>query len=454
MKKMIFMTLLLGVSATVFCQQAFRDTVTTRTRAGYQLILKKNGYGLMDISGEVIIDGFDMAEPVSDGFSKVTLDRKNFLLSTNGTFLKDASGNKYFPGVRSFSDGLAAYDSGYIVTTGAKVIATTATHTDFMQGWAAIHENKKWYIIDKSGSRRDSINFDYADAQFMNLGYGYFLTGDLKNPGGDKKIYNTRGEKVTPSESLKYLLENAQNCKPFKNGVAYFEFRNSQQNRAFNLVDTALNTLVPYGFDYYERYHKMGIAGNGNDAVWCTTMDGKKITIDERNAMLTGPPKIKAMAVPNLPLAYLGQGIYNVTLVEDRYVGNQSVVVDSTGRLLIKLGRVEGQDGFIWKVEEFVDGFAVIQTSSSKVPTEEEIAKRRAEWDKMTEDMERKRTEIINAYKLGDECPACHGTGTIDKTPVIEIVNDFGRVLGTTSSKIKTVGVCSRCQGKGRIKKK
>jgi hypothetical protein len=428
------------------------------------MIYKDFGYGLMDISGKIIIDGFDEAKGFSEGFVRVKINKEPFLLDMTGRFLTDASGNDHFPGIRSFSDGIAAYDSGYVLKTGERVLMTTAAHTDFRNGWAAIQgKDKWWYIIDKTGTYRDSIRTKYNYDQLMNLGHGYFLAGVLDGKS-KRTIYNTAGEIMPLTYEMESLLESAYDFEPFVNGIARFGGSDWRNNPEFHLVDTMLNQIF-YGFGYCTQCELRGIAGptaefyftpEGEKLVrkFYAKMDGGRLTTEEGDRMLEVHPKIKAVAIPNLPLSYLGQGFYKITLVEDHVVGNKGVVMDTTGRVLMQLGRQGSESAYIWDVENFVDGFALFRTANKQPLTAEEIAERMAERARRSEEAYQRDQATINTYLYGNPCDACKGTGRVDTTPTIQVINEFGRTVSTESSKVKTRGVCSKCSGHGRIKGK
>jgi hypothetical protein len=434
--------------------QSKKDKKSQSETPNYVPIYKDQGHGFMNTSGRIIKDGFDYSVwDYREGFFKVNIhlegvkDSRGFpvsryyMIDSTGNYLTAPNGKIIFPGIDCFSEGLAAWDSGYIDKTGRQVLDIIGKKTSFKNGFAAIEGGyRKWYIIDKKGTKRDSIISVYMISSIKNVGHNLFMINE-----DGIVFYDYQGNRrITKFE------QGLKDITPFKNGVAYLYYSDNK----FNIIDSTLRLILPQNCENTPNDILHGVARAGEQYY---TLKGEAITKEKKEEIFSIPDKVKALAGPEIEITYKGEGIYLVSKFSYGYF-KSGYLVNSQGKELpgIRMGRIEGQTGFIASIYGFKDGYAFFRTENSKALTIDDFNKAFPELNKPTISPEETRKaelakqEAIREFLEGKICENCRGTGKMETATELKTkATKYNSALVTHTYTTKP---CNKCGGRGRHK--
>jgi hypothetical protein len=482
MVKKQFLILLLYLTGLLFCNPANAQNADESPIEDLHILLGNSGRGIIDTTGNILIQGLVKVESYGDGFYLVEAvelgNEKNsvrYFLDTLGNFLSGPGNDVVYEvtyeifaneGVPGFSDGMAKVESAtstsseyiYVNTNGKEVIGHYHKGTPFINGLAAVLKEKKgWMVIDKTGKSIRTISTETEIKRVVNLGQGEFL---LFLPKDQLKRLTKKGEIVDfdmPISDLKLTSD--------KGAVVNF---GQYYNPALNFVRADFKPVLKENFKALEVLDDAILAANDNKgAAKYFDLKGDSLTLLQ--IAKTYSPAVYQFGTshPERLMAYWGSGVFKIarsgtdggyyfvnaygkdlgietgSLESLRFFENGRAVFKSK-EFLIANSTSEGQDMGIFR-SRCVKCRGQKFTYSSRSPIHNDFGS-------------------VTAYNYLDKsvCDECHGTGVpVATVEILRNMDSKERLKEDKAQKSKarqaerakriSVIACWRCNGDGKV---
>lgn len=173
----------------------------TRSPQGYITAYDEQGWGVIDPTGERVIDcDFTYISPYNEDLEAVFVSTKGTRLITDDGVVECII-NENIVQAKAYSEGLVPYQNdkgqwGYLdCFTGKTVLSGYDDVSSFSDGIAATYKNGKWTLIDENGATVCPTSFD--DIKLHSNGVYAFDNIMIASVDGNYGIYDAKGEQVT-----------------------------------------------------------------------------------------------------------------------------------------------------------------------------------------------------------------------------------------------------------------
>jgi hypothetical protein len=227
-------------------------------------------------------DGFEFTDAFFGSSAAVKTEEECFFIDKNGE--KYMVVDQSYTNLYSYSDGMAAFESsgkfGYIDIFGQKVLGDYAFASTFSHGFAAVCDEKGWYIIDIEGesmmnTRYKSVKLDekntigsgafcfvYKDGDWIILDTKSWKLGmakfeDARAPTGDN-IAAVRQDGVwgfVDKNGSLLIKPKYEDATSFSCGLAAVK-----QGGLWGYIDLEGHTVIDFVFEDANRFSDNGMA--------------------------------------------------------------------------------------------------------------------------------------------------------------------------------------------------